>query len=79
MERGRRVRGARRAALIDELSDRLHFFHRRLEFPEVFERGGFDVMLGNPPWERIKLQEKEFFAARDHDIAAAPNKAAGKS
>ena len=33
-------------------------------------------MLGNPPWERIKLQEKEFFATRDRAIAEAPNKAA---
>jgi len=33
--------------------------------------GGFDVVLGNPPWERIKLQEKEFFAARAPDIANA--------
>jgi hypothetical protein len=65
-----------RAALIDGLSECFHFFHWRLAFPEVFERGGFDVMLGNPPWERIKLQEKEFFAARDRDIAVAPNKAA---
>jgi hypothetical protein len=32
--------------------------------------------LGNPPWERIKLQEKEFFAAKDVDIANAQNKAA---
>ena len=31
--------------------------------------GGFDVILGNPPWERIKLQEKEFFASRDPKIA----------
>ncbi len=23
--------------------------------------GGFDAVLGNPPWERIKLQEQEFF------------------
>ena len=38
-------------------------------------RGGFDVVLGNPPWERVKLQEQEFFAARDPDIAAAPNAA----
>jgi hypothetical protein len=65
-----------RAALIDGLSERFHFFHWRLAFPEVFERGGFDVMLGNPPWERIKLQEKEFFATRDREIAEAPNKAA---
>ena len=32
--------------------------------------------MGNPPWERIKLQEKEFFAAKDADIANAQNKAA---
>ncbi len=54
------------------------FFHWPLEFPEVFEREspGFDVVLGNPPWERIKLQEKEFFAVRDPEIANALNKAA---
>ena len=38
--------------------------------------GGFDVVLGNPPWERIKLQEQEFFASRSPEIAAAANKAA---
>ena len=37
--------------------------------------GGFDVVLGNPPWERIKLQEKEFFSSRDPQIAKAKNKA----
>ena len=42
-----------------------------MEFPDVFELGGFDVMLGNPPWERIKLQEQEFFAIRDPNIANA--------
>ena len=53
------------------------FFHWPLEFPDVFENnGGFDVVLGNPPWERIKLQEKEFFKTRDRRIADAPNKAA---
>jgi len=31
--------------------------------------------LGNPPWERIKLQEEEFFATRNADVAAARNKA----
>ncbi|WP_411289457.1 Eco57I restriction-modification methylase domain-containing protein, partial [Methanothrix sp.] len=54
------------------------FFHWPLEFPEVFENGGFDVVLGNPPWERIKLQEQEFFATRDPEIANAPNAAARK-
>jgi hypothetical protein len=37
---------------------------------------GFDVILGNPPWERIKLQKEEFFAGRDAEIAGAPNAAA---
>jgi hypothetical protein len=50
-------------------------FHWPLEFPNVMQRGGFDVVLGNPPWERIKLQEKEFFAARLPEIANAKGKA----
>jgi len=50
--------------------------HWPLAFPQVFEKGGFDVVLGNPPWERIKLQEQEFFANRAPEIAQAKNKAA---
>ena len=57
------------------LSEKLRFFHWSLEFPDVFESGGFDVVLGNPPWERIKLQEKEFFASKEPNIAKASNKA----
>ncbi|MCA9741399.1 N-6 DNA methylase [candidate division KSB1 bacterium] len=53
-----------------------NFFHWPLEFPDVFQNGGFDIVLGNPPWERIKLQEQEFFSTRAPEIAAAPNKAA---
>lgn len=49
--------------------------HWPLVFVEVFARGGFDCVLGNPPWERIKLQEQEFFASRDPRIAEARNKA----
>ncbi len=37
--------------------------------------GGFDIVLGNPPWERIKIQEKEWFASRRPDIANAANAA----
>ena len=55
---------------------RARAFHWPLEFPDIMTRGGFDVVLGNPPWERIKLQEQEFFAARSPEIADAPNKAA---
>ncbi|HOT27582.1 MAG TPA: N-6 DNA methylase [Candidatus Ozemobacteraceae bacterium] len=66
-----------------ELAVKHQTFHWFLEFPHVFARTlsgsrtpGFDVVLGNPPWERIKLQEQEFFAARNPAIAAAPNQAA---
>lgn len=51
-------------------------FHWPLAFPDVWARGGFDAVLGNPPWERLKLQEQEFFASRDPEIAGASNAAA---
>jgi hypothetical protein len=54
---------------------RARAFHWPLEFPDVMQRGGFDVVLGNPPWERIKLQEQEFFASRVPEIVDAKNKA----
>ncbi len=63
-------------AEVEALASGYNFFHWHLAFPKVFDAGGFDVMLSNPPWERIKLQELEFFAARDPRIADAPNKAA---
>lgn len=57
-------------------SEKVGAFHWFIEFPEIMERdGGFDVVIGNPPWERIKLSEQEFFAARSPAIASAPNKA----
>jgi len=61
---------------VRRLSRAVNFFHWSLEYAEVTAAGGFDCVLGNPPWERIKLQEEEFFASRDPQIAAAPNKAA---
>ncbi len=42
-------------------------------FPEVFLNGGFDVILANPPWDKITLQEEEFFSTRVPSIAAAVN------
>ena len=60
----------------NKLAKEKRFFHWGLEFPEVFKNGGFSCVLGNPPWERIKLQEKEFFATKDSAIANAKNKAA---
>jgi hypothetical protein len=61
---------------VDKTSQVNSCFHWKLEFPDVFAQGGFDVIIGNPPWERIKLQEREFFAGRDREIAEAPNAAA---
>lgn len=49
--------------------------HWPLAFPLVHAAGGFSCVLGNPPWERIKLQEEEFFASRNRDVAEAKNKA----
>jgi hypothetical protein len=48
------------ADLARTIAERNRFFHWRIEFPDVFEKGGFDCVLGNPPWERIKLQRKSF-------------------
>ncbi|MEW6448741.1 MAG: N-6 DNA methylase [Bacillota bacterium] len=73
---GGREPDARYTAAAWGVAQRHNFFHWPLEFPEVFEQGGFDVVLCNPPWERIKLQEEEFFAPRDPEIAHALNRAA---
>jgi hypothetical protein len=61
---------------VDALREEYGFLHWHIAFAGVFGAGGFDLVLGNPPWERVKLQEKEFFAASAPEIAAAPNKAA---
>jgi hypothetical protein len=56
-----------------DLSDEYRFFHWHLQFPQVFSKGGFDAVVGNPPWEHIELKEEEWFAERRPDIADAPN------
>ncbi|SCE99289.1 Eco57I restriction-modification methylase domain-containing protein [Micromonospora mirobrigensis] len=69
---------------IVRLRHQYSFFHWHLEFPEVFSvpedgrgvssatgwAGGFDCVLGNPPWDSIELKEQEFFARRSPAIAA---------
>jgi hypothetical protein len=65
-------------ATTEKLAEQYAFLHWHLAFPQVFARGGFDVVLGNPPWERVKLSEQEFFASRSEEIARAPNAAARK-
>ena len=43
-------------------------FHWPLEFPDIAARGGFDVVLGNPPWETLSPDAKEFFAVYDPGV-----------
>ena len=61
------------------------FLHWQVAFPGVWEhwqdqhpQGGFDAVIGNPPWDRIKLQEVEWFAIRAPDIARLPTAAQRK-
>jgi hypothetical protein len=56
-----------------ELAIKHKFFHWPLEFPDVFEQGGFDVMLGNPPWEQIQFDPREFFLTKNKEIINAEN------
>lgn len=67
------------AQTVDALAGRYRFFHWHLQFPQVFAKGGFDVVLGNPPWQRLALTEREFFAPRSREIAHAPGAAARKT
>ncbi|MDA8373606.1 MAG: N-6 DNA methylase [Actinomycetota bacterium] len=59
--------------LVTELAGQYGFLHWHLAFPDAYDEngsGGFDVVVGNPPWEKVKLSEKEFFAGRAPEIAA---------
>ena len=66
-----------------EVADRENFLHWESAFPGVWHRwqdddpvGGFDAIIGNPPWDRIKLQEVEWFATRSPELALSPTAAA---
>ena len=77
--------GKRFAGLLDEarqLLDVERFFNWQVAFPGVWSEwestglsGGFDAVIGNPPWDRMKLQQVEWFAARRRQIALAPRAA----
>ncbi len=58
---------------VEKLAEENRYFHWPLEFPEVFADGGFDVVLGNPPWDKVKVKDEEFFASRIGSIAKAQN------
>ena len=56
------VQGTHRRAM--EALGELRPFHFPIAFPEVFlrDRAGFDVILGNPPWEEATLEEDDFWS-----------------
>ncbi len=67
----------------DSIADHERFLHWEVAFPGVWRGwqndrplGGFDAVIGNPPWDKIKLQEVEWFAIRAPDIALSPTAAA---
>jgi hypothetical protein len=64
----------RKKQAASNLAKRVPLLHWRLGFAQVFARGGFSVILANPPWERMKLQEEEYFAERAPAVAEARNK-----
>lgn len=59
--------------IVESLLEEYNFFHWHLVFPHVWQSGGFDVVLGNPPWGRLKLEDREWFAVRAPEIAFAAN------
>ena len=70
----------------DSIADRERFLHWEAAFPGVWRgwqdihpQGGFDAVIGNPPWDRIKLQEVEWFATRSPELALAPTAAARRA
>ncbi len=85
------IRSARRGRSLADLSENIrwgnslvrdsamdpHALDWRAAFPEVFsqERGGFDCIIGNPPWERMKLQNREFFSDCAPDVLTASSPA----
>ncbi|TQV64169.1 MAG: restriction endonuclease [Sulfurovum sp.] len=51
---------------IKEYASRYHFFNYEIEFPEVFHKkeshkNGFDIIIGNPPWDKTKFSDNDFF------------------
>jgi hypothetical protein len=58
-----------RLKLVQQLANHYKFFHPQLEFLEVFyERGGFDLICGNPPWIKMTFDEKGIVADTNPEV-----------
>lgn len=65
-----------RLKLVQQLSKQYKFFHPQLEFLEVFyERGGFDLICGNPPWIKMTFEEKGIIADTNPEVLIRKMKA----
>lgn len=54
----------------DNAAEDIQALHWFLAFPSVMQKGGFDAVLGNPPWEVVQLSETEYFAGSAPEIAS---------
>ena len=55
-----------RLELVREIAEQNKFMHWELEFADLFqERGGFDLIIGNPPWIKIEWKEQDILADRN--------------
>jgi len=58
-----------RLAMISQLANKYFFFHPQLEFLDVFwERGGFDLIAGNPPWLKITFNGTDVIGEKYPEI-----------
>lgn len=70
-----------RLAIANKIAEEQRFHHWELEFADVFEQnGGFDLVIGNPPWIKIEWNEQDMlsdfyplFAIRDMNAAKVTN------
>ncbi|MEX0999696.1 MAG: restriction endonuclease [Thermodesulfobacteriota bacterium] len=68
-----------------DLIEEERFLNWEVSFPGVWRHwerqepeGGFDAVIGNPPWDRIKIEPVEWFASRKPEVSLAPNSASRK-
>lgn len=75
---GRYERNAKTSQTIakaQQIANQYNFFHWPLEFPHVFHRdnSGFDVVVGNPPWNEVTVEELRFYLLRDPGLRGILN------